>query len=278
MVIRKGAERIFNRMLELAEKERELKIEFEYAMEPVSTAYFFMGQTRLSLGFPDTAKAYMLRAIEEGEKTGHSMSITLGYTYLIWLLFQLGEFELLWKYYQDFINKYPDQQQNLWVFSHLKMCGECAEGRTTYPEQYVSDILGSGQHFSLSWYEAILATTYLKLGEVEKEVDLMERSVARSKREGDRWTLPMLKRLLAEGYLAEAEPRESEAQLLLKEALEDAVSIASPWFELEILASLYKHFPSRAIRTDLTHARERMIEGKDSLLIREIDQILFDQP
>ncbi len=260
------AKKMFHKAIDMYNKETDIEIGIKYNMDPLNAAYAELAIVNMMQGFPKKAKEYIQQAIDWAITINHRVSITTGYSFYSVISYLLDDKELLLEKISEHDKNYSNSIEDNWGYAHVKMYKEWGEETTDFAEYYVQGILLSKQHFTLSWFEPSLAETYLLNGDSEKAIELLEKSLLRSKEDNEIWTLSMVKRVLAKAYFHKEKCLNDKIKELLFNAMDDAQKIGATWFELQALVyylELAKEFGIDS-ENELNHLR-KLIENPEEI-------------
>jgi len=267
------AAQLCHRIFEIYNAATDVEIGINYSMEPKSSAHYLLSSIYLFKGQPEAAEKEVKKAITWGEKIKHPVTITLAYLFYTLLAYFLDDKELVKNIVAQHDALHDDKSDGNWVTMHLKMINAWSTGELAYAENYVNNILSSKQYYALSWYEPSLAETYRDHGDIEKAIQLMEKSLARSLHDGEVWGLSLTRRVLAECYYAKYNTLNEKIETQFEQSIEDANKIGAHWFELNAIVSygtiLLKEHKGSKIKSRLETILPTMKEGKHTKLYKK---------
>ena len=221
------------RVLEAYDPATDIEVGIKYGLQPRSSAQYYLSRMYCGLGYPNKARQYIEDSIKEANTVGHLVSLTLSHNYLAILGSMLFDKSMVTEAVSRYEQDHGDKTGNDWVLPFLYMLVAWSKGDTTYAEEFVANSLASGQDYALGYFEPYLADTYLDLGEYDKAIELMEKSVKRCVSRQEIGTIPMVSRSLAVCYYAVDQSLTDRIVQELERAIEIAHRTKARWFEFQ---------------------------------------------
>lgn len=220
--------------------EKDLHLNVEYGFDP----YHFSAGNLMSIsaitGDLDEAIRYRNLCLGHAVKTENIPTVITGYTWGTCYYFLTYDRAGMTEWCNNALSKHGDKFEDTWILKYFNMNYDWTKYEYERSAQTVKEEVASGQDGILSWYDPLLSDTYINRGMYDDALSVIQNSLDRSLKSGDKCTLPITYRHLAiahfhkSGYLCE------KTMDGFEKSIEEAKLRGSSWLELLSTYELFK--------------------------------------
>ncbi|MTI32495.1 TOMM system kinase/cyclase fusion protein [Xanthovirga aplysinae] len=272
------AKKMLKTVLNCCEKKKDYNIHIEYGFDPYVHAKGNLSLLTYSLGFPETALLYTEQGIKYAKLTKNKTIISIAYVFgslLAALLNKKAETKkLLKEAYKIYEGKIP----NDFIEGLLFIIEDWSNNSTTQSRKILKKFLIAKQNTSLSWYELLLADTYLNKGDFSEAKSLMLSSINRGKKHNENCTFSISFRLLGLACYKQSQHLSKESEKYFLESIMIAQNQKTSWLELQATFDyckiLLQENKKENIKKMLSPVLNKITEGFQSKLYLNANKLL----
>ena len=255
------------RALSLYDSERHRSPAFVYAFDPRVVCLDYLARTLFPTGLVGKALDCSNEAIKEARRIGHLNSLALP-LFFGGTLHQLrGDIDTVRRHAEELITLAEQESFRFWRAGGTVLRGwvDIVEGDQNggmrSVQAGVEEWQATGAEYMMTYFLSLIAVAKINAGEVQDALSLLENSIQRIERSGERWLEAEVHRIRGEAFLALDAPEQALAERSLQRALVIAREQGARLWELKAATSLGRLWTELERQTNVSDLLNPILSG-----------------
>ncbi|CAM1369034.1 TOMM system kinase/cyclase fusion protein [Tenacibaculum xiamenense] len=254
----------FERVISLYDERCDSNLANEYGIHVKAQGLSMSSFSYLYLGNPNKALLKIKEAITYSEKINHDSSIAFAYVFLGLYGYFSGNYDLVKAETAKYKRKHNKTREEVWHTIFIDLLHACSHKKLEMAENYLQEILDSGQDIVLAWYAPYIADLYLDENKPDLAIELIERTKRIVFEKKMRGAYSFILHALGKCYYNKSNYLSKEVKDELDEAIFHARTGNDVFFEAQILTYYYKLIKDHRANNKIIHRLKELIKLFDS--------------
>ncbi len=228
------AEELLMAVLEEGYKLNKKNLFHSLGFDPIAMTHGNLASLYTILGDYSKVTEHLEKGLTYAEKVNNSVDIVTSYIFKSLLMGLFGEKEKVKQALEELKLKYEDIIKDCWISSLLVFMEDWVNGKTENSVRVRQQYIDTKQNSILTWYEMLLADTYINNKQFREAYEIMKEAKERNQESNEVCLLPKVYNLLAISLFHLSGKITDEARNYLQEAIRIAREQNNKWFELNI--------------------------------------------